>query len=54
MDGDWISALRKEMKIPPGKKIPKNELEKAEQNCEKLGRRARLAMELKKLDKKAK
>jgi hypothetical protein len=45
-------ALRKELKVPKGKKIPKKELEKAEKKPGKEGQRARLAETLGKLRKK--
>jgi len=58
MAKDWIEdaikkpgALHKEMHIPKGKKIPKEKLEKAAEKGGKLGKRARLAETLKKINK---
>jgi hypothetical protein len=58
--GEWISsaikhkgALRKELKIPEGKKIPKKKLEKAEHSKNPLlKKRATLANTLRKIKKK--
>jgi hypothetical protein len=54
----WISdaikhkgALRQELHVPKGKKIPAAKLEKAAHSKGKLGKRARLAETLKKLRK---
>lgn len=55
----WISsaikkpgALRKELHIKEGKKIPEKKLEKSAHAKGKLGQRARLAVTLKKMRKK--
>jgi len=45
-------ALRKELGVKAGKKIPQSELVKAAKKGGKEGRRARLAMTLEKLRKK--
>ncbi len=57
-DNKWIEkaikkpgALREEMHIPHGKKIPKKKLDKAAKAPGKLGRRARLAETLSKMKK---
>lgn len=57
-DGKWISnaikkpgALRQELGIKKGKKIPEKKLEAAEKKPGKEGKRARLAATLKKLHK---
>jgi hypothetical protein len=42
-------ALRKSLKVKEGKKIPEGKLEKAAEKGGKLGKRARLALTLKKL-----
>lgn len=44
-------ALHKQLKIPKGKNIPSKVLESAAKKKGKLGRRARLALTLKKLNK---
>jgi len=56
---NWIAnaikhkgALKKELGVSEGKTIPKGKLEKAAQAKGKEGRRARLALELEKFDKK--
>jgi hypothetical protein len=41
--------LRKSLKVKEGKKIPEGKLEKAAEKGGKLGKRARLALTLKKL-----
>ena len=58
MSEKWIQgaikhkgALRKELKVPEGKTIPKGKLEKAAEAKGKEGRRARLALELEKFHK---
>ena len=55
---NWIAgaikhkgALKKELGVKKGEKIPKEELEKACKAKGKEGRRARLAMELEKFNK---
>ena len=55
---NWISgaikhkgALKKELGVPKGEKIPAKELKKAEHAKGKEGRRARLAAELEKFNK---
>ena len=55
---NWIAgaikhkgALKKELGVKKGEKIPKKELEKASKAKGKEGRRARLAMELEKFNK---
>jgi hypothetical protein len=45
-------ALHKQLGVPQGKKIPEERLEKAADNEGLEGRRARLAMTLKKMHKK--
>ena len=57
----WISgaikkpgSLRKELHTPKGKKIPEGKLEKAAEKPGKLGKRARLAITLEKMNKKRK
>ena len=45
-------ALHKEMGIPAGKKIPSKKLAKAAKSGGVLGKRARLAQTLKKMNKK--
>lgn len=59
MAKNWIAeaikkkgALRKELDIPKGKKIPKKKLAKAAKAKGVLGKRARLAQTLAKLRKK--
>lgn len=59
--GQWIKkaikkpgALREQMGIKKGEKIPKKALEKAAKKPGKLGQRARLAMTLGKMKKKGK
>lgn len=59
MAKNWIAdaikkpgALREELHIKKGKKIPKAKLKKAEKAKGKLGKRARLADTLSKLKKK--
>ena len=54
---NWIAgaikhkgALKKELGVKKGEKIPKDELEKATKAKGKEGRRARLAMELEKFN----
>ena len=56
---NWIAgaiknkgALKKELGVPADKTIPKSKLEKAAEAKGKEGRRARLALELEKFDKK--
>lgn len=44
-------ALRKELKVKPGKDIPMMKLKKAAKASGKLGQRARLAINLKKMRK---
>ena len=55
---NWIAgaikhkgALKKELGVKKGEKIPKEKLEKASKAKGKEGRRARLAMELEKFNK---
>ena len=55
---NWIAgavkhkgALKKELGVPKGQKIPQEELKKAEKAKGKEGRRARLAAELEKFNK---
>lgn len=45
-------ALRRELNVPEGKKIPKGKLSRAAKKGGKLGRRARLARTLAKLRKR--
>lgn len=59
MNKKWIKgaikkagALHKELGVPKGKKIPDKKLEKAAHAKGKEGKRARLAMTLKKMHKK--
>lgn len=59
MNKKWIKgaikkpgALHKELGVPKGKKIPEKKLEKAAHAKGKEGKRARLAMTLKKMHKK--
>lgn len=59
MAKNWIAgaigkpgALHKEMGVPQGKKIPAGKLEAAAQKGGKLGKRARLAETLRKLNSK--
>jgi len=59
MSEKWIQkaikkpgALHKELGVPEGKKIPEKKLNKAAKAPGKEGRRARLAVTLKKLHKK--
>lgn len=47
-------ALHKELKVPKGKKIPKEKLEKAAKHKGVEGKRARLAITLSKMRKKKK
>jgi hypothetical protein len=47
-------ALHEEMGVPAGESIPAKKVKKASRSKGKLGRRARLAMILKGLNKKAK
>lgn len=61
MVGKWIQgaikkpgALHKEMGVPEGKKIPEKKLAKAAKAGGKLGKRARLAETLKKMNHKGK
>lgn len=58
-DKKWIQkaikkpgALHKALKVKKGEKIPEGKLEKASHRGGKLGRRARLAMTLRKMSKK--
>jgi hypothetical protein len=59
MSGNWIAgavkhpgALHKEMGIAEDKPIPEHRLEEAAQAKGKLGKRARLAMTLKRMNKR--
>lgn len=61
MAGKWIQkaikhpgALRKELHVKKGKKIPAKKLDAAAKKGGKLGKRARLAKTLKKISKRKK
>jgi hypothetical protein len=47
-------ALRRQLKVPAGKKIPLSKLKEAAKKPGKLGRRARLALTLRRLAQKRK